>query len=144
MDNQFVVDVLSNAAYIGKNGDVVDSSFMFSVDMIGIYFSAHWCPPCKKFTPVLADFYREVNKNGKRMEIIFASCDKDVDKFNEYFNEMPWISFPFEDSAIDTLSNAYECQGIPYLVVIKPDGKLVSKNGRNDVGKKGDNCFEYW
>lgn len=22
-----------------------------------IYFSAHWCPPCRAFTPVLKDFY---------------------------------------------------------------------------------------
>ena len=28
-----------------------------------IYFSAHWCPPCRGFTPVLKDFY-EVMKNS--------------------------------------------------------------------------------
>ena len=26
-------------------------------DVILIYFSAHWCPPCRTFTPVLKDFY---------------------------------------------------------------------------------------
>ena len=25
--------------------------------LIGFYFSAHWCPPCRLFTPVLAEFY---------------------------------------------------------------------------------------
>ena len=26
--------------------------------IIGIYFSAHWCPPCRRFTPVLARIYQ--------------------------------------------------------------------------------------
>ncbi len=31
-------------------------------DIIAFYFSAHWCPPCRAFTPILKDFY-EVNSN---------------------------------------------------------------------------------
>ena len=33
------------------------------VDIICYYFSAHWCPPCRQFTPVLADFYKVIFKN---------------------------------------------------------------------------------
>ena len=29
--------------------------------IILIYFSAHWCPPCRGFTPVLTDFYKVCN-----------------------------------------------------------------------------------
>lgn len=25
--------------------------------IICIYFSAHWCPPCRGFTPILKNFY---------------------------------------------------------------------------------------
>lgn len=32
-----------------------------NADIICYYFSAHWCPPCRMFTPILADFYRVRN-----------------------------------------------------------------------------------
>jgi nucleoredoxin len=28
-------------------------------DGVLIYFSAHWCAPCKQFTPILAKAYKE-------------------------------------------------------------------------------------
>ena len=31
-----------------------------------IYFSAHWCPPCRNFTPMLAEFYNKVNEGGAK------------------------------------------------------------------------------
>merc|ERR1711988_1096091 len=37
---------------------------------IGLYFSAHWCPPCRGFTPKLAEFYKDGLKD--KMEIV--SC----------------------------------------------------------------------
>ena len=33
--------------------------------LIGIYFSAHWCPPCRGFTPVLSEFYKVANQEKK-------------------------------------------------------------------------------
>ena len=30
--------------------------------LVGIYFSAHWCPPCRGFTPKLVEFFSELEK----------------------------------------------------------------------------------
>lgn len=38
--------------------------------VIGIYFSAHWCPPCKKFTPLLIDAYNTLKERGEPFEIM--------------------------------------------------------------------------
>ena len=31
--------------------------FLCYQDLVLYYFSAHWCPPCRQFTPMLKDFY---------------------------------------------------------------------------------------
>jgi nucleoredoxin len=56
--------------------------------VVAIYFSAHWCPPCRNFSPILEDFYAEVNDPDKRFEIVYVSSDKDQDQFNVYFESM--------------------------------------------------------
>ncbi|CAG9862266.1 unnamed protein product [Phyllotreta striolata] len=42
----------------------------------GFYFSANWCPPCRAFTPQLADIYRIIRKKEPNFEIIFVSSDR--------------------------------------------------------------------
>merc|ERR1712048_719448 len=48
---------------------------------IGLYFSAHWCPPCRGFTPKLAECYNALQAAGKPFEVVFLSSDRDDDAF---------------------------------------------------------------
>ena len=44
-------------------GNEIGSDFSLKdFDFIGLYFSAHWCPPCRGFTPVLADTYNKIKR----------------------------------------------------------------------------------
>lgn len=67
--------------------------------ILGLYFSAHWCPPCREFTPVLIQFYQkfQTTSNGLRFQIVFVSSDHDEVAFREYLNEMPWYALPYRD-----------------------------------------------
>jgi len=100
--------------------------------VFGIYFSAHWCPPCRGFTPELVKTYNKLQKAGKQFELVFASSDKDQNAFDQYFHEMPWLAVPFADRTRKTnLSTQYGVQGIPTLVIIDGNtGAIITKNGR--------------
>ncbi|XP_064595135.1 tryparedoxin-like [Liolophura sinensis] len=126
----------------GQSGDVsVDS--LKDLDYIGFYFSAHWCPPCRQFTPVLAKFYNELKATdkGKSMEIIFVTCDRDADKFQAYFKEMPWLAVPFEAEDIrSTLSKKHNVSGIPYFVLVNAKtGEVITTEGRSKVTQEPAN-----
>ena len=68
-----------------------------TVFLAGVYFSAHWCPPCRAFTPKLGQYYEEQKKgpNADKFEIVFVSCDRDDDSFKDYFKTMPFLAVDF-------------------------------------------------
>jgi nucleoredoxin len=112
----------------GKDGNVETSSLTSKVT--GIYFSAHWCPPCRGFTPKLSEAYKKLKANGKDIEIVFASSDKDEAAFDDYFSEMPWLAIPFSDRARKAaLSKKFKVSGIPTLVLVDQNGELITKDG---------------
>ena len=113
-----------------------DASTKFSpkdAPFFGVYFSAHWCGPCRGFTPKLINFYEVANKDKKQIEIIFASHDRSEAEFNEYFGTMPWLAVPFGNEAIENLNDVFEIQGIPYFLVFNNEGKLIDAKGRTTV-----------
>jgi len=87
-----------------------------------IYFSAHWCPPCRTFTPDLVKFYNE-NGGGEKFEVLFVSSDEDGVKMLGYMKEMtmPWIALTFGSSKTNEIKKKYGGEGIPCLTVV--DGK---------------------
>jgi len=102
--------------------------------VVGIYFSAHWCPPCRGFTPQLAKLYTTYKGAGKNFEIVFASSDRDEKAFSEYFAEMPWLAIPYsERECKEKLSKKFKVKGIPTLVILDTDGSVITTDGRSAV-----------
>jgi len=127
-------DIIAGDVINGKN-ESISTDTLKSNTAIGIYFSAHWCPPCREFTPKLVSTYNTIKAAGKKFEIVFASSDNDEASFKEYFHEMPWLTLPFNDKRISALSELYEVEGIPTFVIIDPaTGKNINTSGRAAVG----------
>jgi len=130
--------------FVRNDGTVVKRS-EFANKYVGIYFSAHWCPPCRGFTPDLIATYKKLVADGKPFELVFASSDKNDAQFKEYFGEMPWLAIPFDDrKRKEALSTHFEVEGIPTLVILDPEGNVVTANGRMAVGADPDGAEFPW
>ena len=92
------------------------------------YFSAHWCPPCRKFTPKLVDFYNRNHRANSNFEIIFVSSDRSEKDMLKYMKEarMPWPALDFNKKHQSGDITRYAGSGIPCLVVVDKNGKVVS------------------
>jgi nucleoredoxin len=122
MKNDTILSQLDGTKLLKKKSDdlipILDIDDHFKNKVIALYFSAHWCPPCQKFTPILKVididnrhfdfmpnffqmFYEEVGDSD--FEIIFFSRDRTRDEYNNYFNQEhgDWYAVPFGDALIE-------------------------------------------
>ncbi len=111
---------------------------------VGLYFSVGWYPPGQAFAPNLVKFR---NANTEEFEAVFVGFDKSNVEKQKYIrkNEMPWSSIPEagrKDSKL--LSQMFEVQGLPTLVVLSPDRTMVSLTGRSGVTDPPREALETW
>lgn len=115
---------------------------------VGLYFSAEWCLPGLKFTQKLISIYEKikkelVGKDDEDFEIVFVSTDRDQASFDRFFQTMPWLALPFGDSTIKSLTKHFDIQWIPSLIILGPDGKTVSRKGRNLINLYQENAYPF-
>ena len=137
-------------SFFGSNFNSKDNESTVEIfndkELIGLFFSGDWCPPCRAFLPHLIDFYKEINSESKgpKFEIIFASADKNEDDYHTYYGKMPWKAFNFQDERFNKFKNLYGVTGIPKLIILTVDGLLITKDGRNDIIEKGEDAWIGW
>ncbi|KAK9279217.1 hypothetical protein L1049_012895 [Liquidambar formosana] len=111
---------------------------------IGLYFGAHWCPPCRSFTAQLIEAYDELKIAPiQSFEIIFVSTDRDHEEFDLNLSNMPWLAIPYQDKTRQDLCRIFNIQGIPALILLGPNGKMISTNGRAMISLYGAKAFPF-
>jgi nucleoredoxin len=105
-----------------------DDEVLEKKKLIALYFSAHWCPPCRKFTPQLVDYYNRIAPQHPEFEIIFVSFDRSQFAMETYIREanMPWPVIDYQKLPQKEAIRKYAGEGIPCLVLVDPSGKVIS------------------
>jgi nucleoredoxin len=125
-----IADVAKGNLVRVKNGNLValDDSDLVQKKIYGLYFSAHWCSPCRKFTPKLVEYYNKIVWEHPEFEIIFISSDKSPEAMATYMNKpgMPWPAVEFGKLANVPTLKKYAGDGIPDLVIVDTTGKVLA------------------
>jgi nucleoredoxin len=127
---------------LNSKGKSVSSSELAG-KVVGFYFSAHWCPPCRAFTPSLVDFR---DQNNDDFEVVFVSSDRNPDAQMSYMKEanMKWYTLEHRSQDANKLSQKFGIRGIPALIIVSPDGETITTNGRGEVSSNPSQAIKKW
>lgn len=127
-----------------KGGKVTPQAAFEGKPVLCIYFSMHNCPPCRQFTPVFAELYKEMEEAGNNpLAVIFCSGDREEVIYNEYYEEQPWHALPFKDARMNTLAKKFDVRGVPRLVILNAKtGDVINQNAVQKVMMEGPSAIE--
>lgn len=104
------------------------------VKFYGIMFSAGWCGPCREFAPHLLESYRSLKNLYPEFELVLVSADRSPADMLAYMREenMPWPAIKFSElGSVDEIRRLGG-PGIPCLVLIDSEGKVLADSFRGD------------
>ncbi len=95
-----------------------------------IDFWAAWCTPCREANPQLKGIYEQYHEKG--FEIYGISLDRTRDQWLQGIreDEINWIQVSDLRFWSSPVINLYNVEGIPYNVLIDPDGLIIEKGVR--------------
>lgn len=128
------------------NGSRVGTEALEHKAIIGIYFSAQWCPACGTFTPMLVDFANSMSQAARSFEVVLVSSDHGSQEMYAFMRDykMPWLAVPHDGERALALTKRYGVRFIPTLVVIDQLGRTITLTGREDVVTKGAAAYDAW
>lgn len=124
------VDFLSGSLVRCRNGNLVpaDDDALAKKTLILFYFSAHWCGPCRQFTPKLIEYYNRVVAAHPEVELVFYSFDHSAAEMENYMREtgMPWLAIDYSKRQEKQNLSQTAGSSIPALFLVERTGRLLS------------------
>lgn len=126
-------DILNNQLVKIKDKNLTPCKLGKVPQYIAFYFSAHWCPPCRAFTPKLVEFYKANYRKGAKFDVVFVSNDRSEADMKTYMTEaeMPWPAISYDQAKQAEAAQKLCGPGIPCLVVVDLSGKVIKDSYEN-------------
>ena len=101
----------------------------FKGKILVLDFWASWCGPCRQEIPHLKEAFEAYNEKG--VEFLSVSIDKDGNAWRKAMKDenMPWAQVQAPKAGKDVMK-LYQFSGIPYILVLDQEGRIVGKNLR--------------
>lgn len=97
-----------------------------------LYFTASWCKPCKRFSPLIKDFC----KACPDVALISGIVDDDEKNYHSYLNELK-LKYNLAFDCAEEIMHRYNFDSLPSTLVFDRDYNVVKFNLREEL--KPDN-----
>ncbi|MCX6137732.1 MAG: thioredoxin-like domain-containing protein [Ignavibacteriales bacterium] len=117
-----------NASGLGtSDAQPAERTRLTTKQFVLVFFSGHWCPPCRVFTPQLVQFYNQKG-GGEKFEILFISNDRSAREMMSYMAEtqMPWLALQWKSEGAGAIEKRFSGPGIPCLVLLNGNDEVLS------------------
>jgi peroxiredoxin len=90
--------------------------------VVVLSFWATWCPPCRAELPGLEQIHKEFQ--GRPVTVLAVNQQEPRDTVAQFIQQNEY-TFPVALDASGAAGNKFGVQGIPRLVLVGPDGRIV-------------------
>ncbi|CAK4082330.1 unnamed protein product [Aphanomyces euteiches] len=113
--------------------------------VIALYFAGYWCPPCRRFTPIVSRMHEDIVEEHSDIEFVFISYDRDHTQFDDYWGDyMTFPALPYEARDKKTeLGKRFNITSIPTLIFLDADTKKIITTSGVELVESGIDEQDY-
>ncbi len=111
--------------------------------IFALYFSASWCRGCVAFSRILVPFR---DRHQEKFEVVLVGFDHNSVDMHSYMKNylMLWPAIAWDSPSRLALKERFKVSEIPTLIVIAPNGKIITTDGYKQIESLGDAALENW
>ena len=140
--NSQAVDEFFPEGLIDADQHYVDSAGLHG-KVFALYFSASWCRGCAAFSRILVPFR---DRHHENFEVVMLGFDNSAEDMFAYMKNysMLWPAVAWESPIRTALKEKFAVSEIPKLIVLSPEGQVITTDGYKQIEHMGDAALENW